>query len=77
MVETNNDHTYILTMVETSNAPYGAVDIPGGDNEEFDEKNTYYLNESRFNWNRFIRAAIPIVFACLLMGGFAYGMSHG
>ena len=55
---------------------YGTIDVPEG-NEEFDEKNTYYLNESRFNWNRFVRAAVPIVIALLIMGGFAYGMTHG
>lgn len=54
---------------------YGATDVPGG-NDEFDEKNTYYLNESRFSWNRFFRAAVPTVVALVIMGGFAYGMSH-
>ena len=62
-------------MVETKTT-YGAVDVPEG-NDEFDEKNTYYLDGSRFNWNRFFRAAIPIVIALGIMGGFAYGMSHG
>eukprot|EP00581_Thalassiosira_minuscula_P007632 CAMPEP_0183705804 /NCGR_PEP_ID=MMETSP0737-20130205/2822_1 /TAXON_ID=385413 /ORGANISM="Thalassiosira miniscula, Strain CCMP1093" /LENGTH=137 /DNA_ID=CAMNT_0025933059 /DNA_START=21 /DNA_END=434 /DNA_ORIENTATION=+ len=59
-----------------SKTTYGAIDVPGGNNE-FDEKNTYYLNESRFNWNKFLRAAVPVVIALMIMGGFAYGMSHG
>ena len=61
-------------MAESKN--YGAVDVPIG-NDEFDVKNTYYLNESSFQWKRFFRAAVPIVIALLIMGGFAYGMSHG
>ncbi|KAL3757308.1 hypothetical protein ACHAWU_008469 [Discostella pseudostelligera] len=52
---------------------YGAVNV----HDEFDEKNTYYLNETRCNWNRFFRAVVPVVIALVIMGGFAYGMSHG
>lgn len=63
-------------MVDTKKTGYGAIDVPEG-RDEFDEKNTYYLNESRFNWGRFFRAAVPIVVALAIMGGFAYGMSHG
>lgn len=62
-------------MAETKT--YGAIDVPAGGNDEFDEKNTYYLNESRFNWNKFLRAAFPVLIAVVIMGGFAYGMSHG
>jgi hypothetical protein len=60
---------------------YGA--IPRGDGEEenaaasYSEKNTYYLKESSFSWNRFFRAAFPIIIALLIMGGFAFGMGHG
>lgn len=63
-------------MAETKS--YGAVADPEG-GDTYDEKNTYYLNEneSRFSWSRFSRAAIPIVIALVIMGGFAYGMSHG
>ena len=39
-------------MVETKKT-YGAIEE--GHNEHYDEKNTYYLNESRFDWNRFVR----------------------
>ena len=56
------------SMVETKT--YGATD-------NFDEKNTYYLNESGFNWNRFARAAVPIIVALFIMGGLAFGMTHG
>ena len=52
---------------------YGAVNV----HDEFDEKNTYYLNETRCNWNRFVRAVVPVVIALVIMGGFTYGMSHG
>ncbi|KAL7549719.1 hypothetical protein ACHAWF_012985 [Thalassiosira exigua] len=61
-------------MAETKT--YGAVDVPEG-KDDFDERNTYYLNQSKFNWNRFFRAAVPVVIALVIMGGFAYGMSHG
>ena len=63
-----------ISIVETmSPVGYGAVNV----HDEFDEKNTYYLNESRCNWNRFFRAVVPVVIALVIMGGFAYGMSHG
>ncbi len=62
--------------MEAKKTDYGAIGVPEGD-AEFDEKNTYYLNESQFNWRRFFRAAVPIVIALVIMGGFAYGMSHG
>jgi hypothetical protein len=55
---------------------YGAVDLPTG-NDHYDEGNTRYLNETPFQWQRCFRAAVPIVIALLVMGGFAYGMSHG
>ena len=61
---------------ETKKTGYGAIDVPEG-NDDFDEKNMRYLNESRFNWNRFFRAAVPVLIALVIMGGFAYGMSHG
>mmetsp|Transcript_14644 Transcript_14644/g.31837 ORF Transcript_14644/g.31837 Transcript_14644/m.31837 type:complete len:135 (+) Transcript_14644:118-522(+) len=63
-------------MAETKS--YGAVEVPEG-NDTFDEKNAYYLNESesRFSWTRFSRAAVPIIIALVIMGGFGYGMSHG
>ena len=61
-------------MAETKT--YGAVDVPEG-RDDYDEKNAYYLNESRFNWSRFLRAVVPILIALVIMGGFAYGMSHG
>ena len=65
-------------MVETNKQPgYGAVDVPPGGTEEFDESNTYYLNESGFTLNRFFRAVVPIVIALVIMSGFGYGMSHG
>ena len=65
-------------MVETDKQPgYGAVDVPPGGTEEFDESNTYYLNESGFTLNRLFRAAVPIVIALVIMSGFGYGMSHG
>jgi len=55
---------------------YGAVDLPTG-NDHYDEGNTRYLNETPFQWGRCFRAAVPIAIALLVMGGFAYGMSHG
>ena len=61
-------------MTEAKN--YGAVNVPKG-NDEFDESNTRYLNEAPFQWGRFLRATVPIVVALLIMGGFAFGMSHG
>lgn len=65
---------HIRINIETmSPVGYGAVNV----HDEFDEKNTYYLNESRCNWNRFFRAVVPVVIALVIMGGFAYGMSHG
>ena len=62
-------------MAETKS--YGAIDVPAGGNDDYDEKNTYYLNESRFSWSRFFKAAVPVLIAVVIMGGFAYGMSHG
>ena len=62
-------------MAETK-TPYRAVNIPEGNNE-FDENTYYLMNESCFNWNRFFWAAVPAVIALVIMGGFAYGMSHG
>lgn len=65
-------------MVVTDKQPgYGAIDVPPGGNEEFDERNTYYLNEGGFTLSRFFRAAVPIVIALVIMSGFGYGMSHG
>jgi hypothetical protein len=55
---------------------YGAVDVPAG-NDHYDEGNTRYLNQTPFKWGRFFRAAVPILIALLIMGGFGYGMSHG
>jgi hypothetical protein len=67
-----------MVEFETNKQPgYGAVDVPPRGTEEFDESNTYYLNESSFTLNRFFRAAVPIVIACVIMAGFGYGMSHG
>mmetsp|Transcript_25164 Transcript_25164/g.40907 ORF Transcript_25164/g.40907 Transcript_25164/m.40907 type:complete len:123 (-) Transcript_25164:226-594(-) len=54
---------------------YGAIDVPEGD-KEFNENDTYYLNQSQFSWSRFFRAAFPTVIAILIMGGFAYEMKH-
>ncbi|KAK1743814.1 hypothetical protein QTG54_005411 [Skeletonema marinoi] len=64
-------------MSKEESASYGA--IPRGDAEdaEFDERNLSYLQESGFSWNRFCRAALPIILALLIMGGFAFGMGHG
>ena len=62
-------------MAETNKKTYGSIEE--GNNNEFDEKNTYYLSESRFNWSTFGRAAVPIVIALIIMGGFSYGMGHG
>ena len=65
-------------MAETNKKTYGSIEEGNNNNNnEFDEKNTYYLSESRFNWNTFGRAAIPIVIALIIMGGFSYGMGHG
>jgi hypothetical protein len=65
-------------MVETEKQPgYGAVDVPPGETEEFDESNAYYLEESGLTFSRFLRAAVPIVIALVIMSGFGYGMSHG
>jgi hypothetical protein len=63
-------------MVDTNKKTYGSIE-EGNNNNEFDEKNTYYLSESGFNWRTFGRAAIPIVIALIIMGGFSYGMGHG
>ena len=46
-------------MVETKKT-YGAIEE--GHNEHYDEKNTYYLNESRFDWNRFVRLVLGLHF---------------
>lgn len=54
---------------------YGAIEVPEGD-KEFNENDTYYLNQSQFSWSRFFRAAFPIAIAILIMGGFAYEMTH-
>ena len=59
----------------TATRSYGAV-LPAG-NDHYDEENTRYLNETPFQWGRCFRAAVPIAIALLIMGGFAYGMSHG
>jgi hypothetical protein len=56
---------------------YGTVNLPEGGGEEYDEKNTYYLNEKSCTWNRFFRATVPITIALIIMAGFGYGMSHG
>jgi hypothetical protein len=56
---------------------YGAVDVPQGNNDHYDEDNTRYLNQTPFQWGRFFRAAVPILIALVIMGGFGYGMSHG
>jgi hypothetical protein len=65
-------------MVEANKQTgYGAVDVPPEETEEFDESNTYYLNESGLSLNRFFRAAVPIVVALVIMSGFGYGMTHG
>lgn len=56
---------------------YGAVNLPEGGGEEYDEKNTYYLNEKSCSWSRFVRAAVPIIIALFILAGFGYGMSHG
>jgi len=55
---------------------YGAIKVPEGNDEHYDEKNTYYLNSGQSTWGSFCRGAVPIVIALLIMGGFAYGMSH-
>ena len=55
---------------------YGAVDVPEGDGD-FDVQNTYYLKEVGFKWERFVRGCVPAVIAFLVIGGFAYGMTHG
>jgi len=55
---------------------YGAIDVPEG-KAEFDEKNTLYLDGSKFNWNKFCRAALPIIIALALMSSIAYGTFHG
>ena len=66
-------------MAETNKKTYGSIEEGNNNNNnnEFDEKNTYYLTESRFNWSTFGRAAVPIVIALIIMGGFSYGMGHG
>ncbi|KAL7509170.1 hypothetical protein ACHAXN_006177 [Cyclotella atomus] len=56
---------------------YGSVGVPQGNNDHYDENNTRYLNQTPFLWGRFFRAAIPILIALVIMGGFGYGMSHG
>jgi len=59
------------------NPSYGAVNLPEGGGDEYDEKNTYYLNEKGCSWNRFVRAVVPIIIALFIMAGLGYGMSHG
>jgi hypothetical protein len=59
------------------NPSYGAVNLPEGGGDEYDEKNTYYLNEKSCSWNRFVRAAVPIIIALFIIAGLGYGMSHG
>ena len=45
--------TVVVGIMVESKKTYGAIEE--GHNEHYDEKNTYYLNESRFDWNRFVR----------------------
>ena len=46
-------------MVDTNKKTYGSIEE--GNNNEFDEKNTYYLSESRFNWGTFGRKVPHLV----------------
>ena len=73
-VSAGDPRSNTVTMATNS---YGSVDVPAGNNDHYDEDNTRYLNQTPFQWGRFLRAVVPILIALFIMGGFGYGMSHG
>ena len=56
-------------MSKEESKSYGAIPRGDGDEENADFR---YLGESSFSWNRFCRAAFPVIIALLIMGGFAF-----